>query len=73
MLVVGSIMGQVGVVTWNGYDTRQAGQNKEGTHYNQWRGQFNIFSFSQPPLPKKLEKKNVHNLFYRHETFKIRL
>jgi len=30
ILVVGSIMGQIGVVTWNGYDTHQQGRNSEG-------------------------------------------
>jgi len=30
ILVVGSIMGQIGVVTWEGYDTYQQGQNSEG-------------------------------------------
>lgn len=30
ILVVGSIMGQVGVVTWEGYDTHQQGRNSEG-------------------------------------------
>jgi len=30
ILVVGNIMGQVGVVTWNGYETHQPGQTKEG-------------------------------------------
>lgn len=30
ILVVGNIMGQIGVVTWNGYDTHQQGQNNEG-------------------------------------------
>ncbi|CAH1731486.1 unnamed protein product [Aphis gossypii] len=29
LLVVGSIMGQIGVVTWNGYDTHQQGRNSE--------------------------------------------
>jgi len=30
ILVVGSIMGQIGVVTWDGYDTKQEGRNSEG-------------------------------------------
>uniref|UniRef100_A0A2S2R2B2 WD repeat-containing protein 63 n=1 Tax=Sipha flava TaxID=143950 RepID=A0A2S2R2B2_9HEMI len=29
ILVVGSIMGDVGIVTWNGYEIHQQGQNKE--------------------------------------------
>jgi len=32
LLVVGSIMGQIGVVTWNGYDTYQQGRNSEGVN-----------------------------------------
>lgn len=30
ILVVGSIMGQIGVVTWQGYDTYQQGRISEG-------------------------------------------
>ncbi|XP_060848211.1 dynein axonemal intermediate chain 3-like isoform X2 [Rhopalosiphum padi] len=38
ILVVGSIMGQIGVVTWNGYDTHQQGRNSEECK-NIWWGQ----------------------------------
>ncbi|XP_025202203.1 uncharacterized protein LOC112599497 [Melanaphis sacchari] len=38
ILVVGSIMGQIGVVTWNGYDTNQQGKNSEECK-NIWWGQ----------------------------------
>lgn len=30
IIVVGNIMGQIGVVTWNGYEKHQENQNKEG-------------------------------------------
>lgn len=30
ILVIGNIMGQFGVVTWDGYDPFQHGQNVEG-------------------------------------------
>lgn len=37
ILVVGSIMGQIGVVTWNGYDThQQSRQNEEGNNILWW-------------------------------------
>jgi len=38
LFVIGNIMGQVGVVTWNGYDVFQEIQNKEGYDFtnNQW-------------------------------------
>jgi len=32
-LVVGTIMGQIGVVTWEGYDTYPKDGNKEGIIY----------------------------------------
>eukprot|EP00102_Acyrthosiphon_pisum_P020917 XP_016658127.1 PREDICTED: uncharacterized protein LOC100571197 [Acyrthosiphon pisum] len=38
ILVVGSIMGQIGVVTWHGYDTYQQGRNSEECK-NIWWGQ----------------------------------
>lgn len=34
IIVVGSIMGQIGVVTWDGYDTHQQGRNSEGVCNN---------------------------------------
>lgn len=33
-LVVGTIMGQIGVVTWEGYDTYLRDGNVEGINYN---------------------------------------
>jgi len=33
-LVVGTIMGQIGVVTWEGYDTYPKDGNEEGMNYN---------------------------------------
>jgi len=33
-LVVGTIMGQIGVVTWEGYDTYPRDGNVEGMYYN---------------------------------------
>jgi hypothetical protein len=34
ILVVGTIMGQIGVVTWEGYDTYPQDGNVEGMYYN---------------------------------------
>lgn len=33
-LVVGTIMGQIGAVTWEGYDTYPKDGNEEGKNYN---------------------------------------
>ncbi|XP_050436301.1 uncharacterized protein LOC126843044 [Adelges cooleyi] len=36
IMVVGSIMGQIGVITWNGFDSYQEGQNEEECKHIWW-------------------------------------
>lgn len=37
IMVIGNMLGQIGVITWNGYEPHQKGQNVEGATYQHIR------------------------------------